>query len=580
MDDSQVELDVEVGDLSERAFERELDLPEFQEFFGDDEDDLRGVDEHDYEPGASTEGVEYRVQEGQTVEQPASSSGVDQDADDEFMEVSHEALDHVPSQEAEDMVMNVELRDSVVFAVGRHCGLREQLVELGGEKLWLEIPSQSKDDVRNLLDVEMTYDGMLRELKALESLGVGDVVWQVPPGKKVISARWVTNAKKVRVEGREVPLVCCRVVARDFAQGASAAQLGITSPTSSAEALRVFLALAGSSRQNIVGLDVSTAFLFAELDEDERVYVHLPEGVRGKDGRRGFLRLKKALYGLRVAAQAWARHLAKLLKRLCDLEPCETEPCLFAGSVLEGQRVAVLCYVDDILVTGESDEAIYHIVDCLKSVVKLKLTADLDRDGAITFLGRQIHRKSHDDSLIFGVSDDYYKEIFDGFGLSKSVNGTMVPPNIRDLYDKDDPKLEVELSNDVAARFRSTLGRLSWLAMTHVDLVYYVSMLARGQATPKEKHERALRMVLRYLKGVSGYRQVIGAQSDFELRCYVDASWGSERSTGRKSISEGAVFLRDVVLKEWARLQQAVALSSAEAELYGLVEGAKEALAL
>ena len=86
--------------------------------------------------------------------------------------------------------------------------------------------------------------------------------------------------------------------------------------------------------------------------------------------------------------------------------------------------------------------------------------------------------------------------------------------------------------------------------------------------------------MLRYLKGVSGYRQVMGAQDDFELRCYVDASWGSERSTDRKSISGGAVFLGDVVLKAWARLQQAVALSSAEAELYGLVEGAKEALAL
>ena len=95
----------------------------------------------------------------------------------------------------------------------------------------------------------------------------------------------------------------------------------------------------------------------------------------------------------------------------------------------------------------------------------------------------------------------------------------MVPPNIRDLYDKSDPKLEVELSSDAAARFRSTFSRLSWLAVTRVDLVYYVSMLARGQATPKKKHERALCMVLRYLKGVSGYRQVIGVQSDFELRC-------------------------------------------------------------
>ena len=81
-------------------------------------------------------------------------------------------------------------------------------------------------------------------------------------------------------------------------------------------------------------------------------------------------------------------HLAKLLKKLCDLEPCETEPCSFAGAVLGKQRVVVLCYVDDLLITGESDEAIYHVVEQLKGAVKLKVTADLDRNGQITFLGR------------------------------------------------------------------------------------------------------------------------------------------------------------------------------------------------
>ena len=101
------------------------------------------------------------------------------------------------------------------------------------------------------------------------------------------------------MDGREIPLVRCRVVAREFAQGASAVQLGISSPTSSTEALRVFLALAGSRRQNIVGLEISTAFLWAELDEEETIVVRLPEGVRSRDGRRGYLRLKKALYGLR-----------------------------------------------------------------------------------------------------------------------------------------------------------------------------------------------------------------------------------------------------------------------------------------
>ena len=155
-----------------------------------------------------------------------------------------------------------------------------------------------------------------------------------------------------------------------------------------------FSDLRWSKRQNVVGLDVSTAFLFADLDEDDgHIVVRLPDGVKGRDGRRGYMRLKKALYGLRVAAQTWSRHLAKLLKKLCDLEPCETEACLFAGTVLGGQRVVVLCYVDDLLITGESDEAIYHVVEQLKTAVKVKVTADLDRDGQITFLGRQIARE-------------------------------------------------------------------------------------------------------------------------------------------------------------------------------------------
>ena len=354
----------------------------------------------------------------------------------------------------------------------------------------------------------LTYEGMLRELSALESLAVGDVIWHVDPKQKVISTRWVSNAKLERIDGQERPLVRCRVVARDFAQGATAAQLGISAATSSAEALRTFLFYAGSKRQNVVGLDVSTAFLFAELEEEDgTVVVRLPAGVTGPNGRPGFMRLRKALYGLRAAAQTWARHLAKLLKRLCDLTPCETEPCLFSGVVLDGQRVAVLCYVDDLLISGDSDEAIYYVVEKLKSAVKIKVTADLDRDQQITFLGRQITRKKGEDSLVIGMAGEYYQEIYEGFGLGKSPKSCPTPPNLRELYDREEEVLERELSSEAAARYRSTLGRLSWLAMTRVDLAYYVSMLARGQASPREKHERAMRMVLRYLRHVQDFRQ-------------------------------------------------------------------------
>ena len=147
-------------------------------------------------------------------------------------------------------------------------------------------PSGSRDDVTEVsLDLEETYAGMLRELAALESLSVGDLISEseLPPKKRVISTRWVVADKRERVDGKEKRLVRCRVVARDFAAGLSAAQLGFSSPTASAEALKIFLAYAGAVGNNILGLDVSTAFLFAELIGEE-IIIMLPDGCRGLNG--------------------------------------------------------------------------------------------------------------------------------------------------------------------------------------------------------------------------------------------------------------------------------------------------------
>ena len=91
--------------------------------------------------------------------------------------------------------------------------------------------------------------------------------------------------------------------------------------------------------------------------------------------------------------------------------------------------------------------------------------------------------------------------------------------------------------------------------MTRVDVVYYMSMLARGQANPLEKHERAMRSALRYLKHVQGFKQVVNPTGEDTLRldCYVDASWGSEKNVDRKSISGGCIMIGGFCLKAWSR---------------------------
>ena len=54
-----------------------------------------------------------------------------------MMEVEPEVLDRVPREDAEGMMMNIEHREALSFAA---VSPKEEIVELGGEKLVVEVP--------------------------------------------------------------------------------------------------------------------------------------------------------------------------------------------------------------------------------------------------------------------------------------------------------------------------------------------------------------------------------------------------------------------------------------------------------
>ena len=196
----------------------------------------------------------------------------------------------------------------------------------------------------------------------------------------------------------------------------------------------------------------------------------------------------------------------------------------------------------------------------LRKELKLKVTADLAKDGKIHFLGREILRSEPGRDLKFGMDPGYMHDVLEEYKL-ENAKGLPTPPCLRDLLDKslDEASLQVPLTPEAAARYRRALGKLSWLSAVRGDLV----------------------CLWKSTNGPCGRFCVISRllwQSSMLLRAYVDASWGSERSVERRSISGGCLMLGKACIKSWARLQQSVALSSAESELYALVEGSREAL--
>jgi hypothetical protein len=125
-----------------------------------------------------------------------------------------------------------------------------------------------------------------------------------PKGRKVIKNRWVFNLKP---DGYKK----ARLVAKGFSQVEGIDYDTIFSPVVQFEMVWLMIALAALKNWHITSLDVKTAFLYGELDEE--LYMEQPEGfkVKGQEGK--VLCLKHAIYGLKQAALA------------CSLPGCRQE---------------------------------------------------------------------------------------------------------------------------------------------------------------------------------------------------------------------------------------------------------------
>jgi hypothetical protein len=102
------------------------------------------------------------------------------------------------------------------------------------------------------------------------------------------------------------------LVARGFVQRKDIVFDDTFTPVARMESVRLLFALAAQEGWRVHHMDVKSVFLNGDLKEE--VYVHQPPGfaIPGKEGK--VLRLRKVLYGLRQAPQAWNAKLDPTLK--------------------------------------------------------------------------------------------------------------------------------------------------------------------------------------------------------------------------------------------------------------------------
>ena len=400
-------------------------------------------------------------------------------------------------------------------------------------------------------------EAMNVELAALEANQTWEVV-PLPADKKVVDCRWLYKVK-YKANG-ELERYKARLVAKGFTQTKGVDFFETYAPVAKMTTVRLVLALAAKFNWLLKQLDVTNAFLHGTLDEE--VYMALPPGYfpsvelqQRYPNCRLVCRLLKSLYGLCQAPRQWFLALSAALLKF-GFKPVVSDSSLFCYQ--NGSTIALLLvYVDDMILTGNSEPLLQSIIAFLATQFKIK-----DLGPLKYFLGLEIARSS---TGIYVNQRKYTLDIIADTGLT-NARSSCIPMEQHHTLQSD----ESDILSDGSA-YRRLIGRLIYLTITRPDLSYPVHVLAQFMAAPRHNHWIAALKVVRYLKETCGQGLLYTVDTNLSLTAFCDADCSSCPTT-RLSRTGFCVLLGGSLVGWKCKKQQVVSRSSAEAEYRSLAD--------
>ena len=285
-------------------------------------------------------------------------------------------------------------------------------------------------------------EAMQAELDAIEK----NKTWQrtsLPPGHKAIGLKWVYKVKKDSMGN--VVKYKARLVAKGYVQKQGVDFKEVFAPVARLDTIRLILALAAQHGWSVHHLDVKSAFLNGDLEEE--VYVTQPEGYVKKGEGDKVLKLFKALYGLRQAPRAWNVRLDKTMKGLCFLKSSQ-DPAVYTRNS-KGKTLIVGVYVDDLIITGS------HTQDIIEFKEQMKNEFEMSDLGLLAYyLGIEVSQKKWGIAL---RQTCYAKKILEQFGM-QYCNPTKSPMEPKLKVDNDEGGEEID-----STEYRQLVGCLRYL---------------------------------------------------------------------------------------------------------------------
>ncbi|KAK1615396.1 hypothetical protein QYE76_020913 [Lolium multiflorum] len=396
-------------------------------------------------------------------------------------------------------------------------------------------------------DADYWKEAVQSEMDSILANGTWELT-ERPYGCKPVGCKWVFK-KKLRADGT-IEKYKARLVAKGYTQKEGEDFFDTYSPVARLTTIRVLLSLAASHGLLVHQMDVKTAFLNEELDEE--IYMEQPDGFVLEGQERKVCKLKKSLYGLKQAPKQWHEKFERTLTSV-GFVVNEADKCVYYRHG-GGEGVVLCLYVDDILIFGTSLKVIEEVKTFLSQCFEMK-----DLGEADVILNIKLLRDGNNGITL--VQSHYVEKVLSRFGYA-DCKSSLTPYDPSVLLRKNEKATKNQL------RYSQIIGSLMYLACaTRPDISFAVCKLSRFVANPGDDHWHALERVMRYLKGTMSYG-IHYTGYPRGLEGYSDSNWISD---AKMKATSGYVFTLGGGAVSWKSCKQTILTrSTMEAELTAL----------
>ena len=403
-----------------------------------------------------------------------------------------------------------------------------------------------------LTAVQTEYDRLV-EMRTWELV-------EPPPGAHLLTSKWIFTLK--RNPDGTVERFKARLTVRGFAQKEGIDFEETYANTASKTTVRAFFAMVCQQDLLTTSLDVTTAFLYGEIDKE--IYMKQPQGQ--EDGTNRVCKLKKSLYGLKQAPRIWQEELKSKLEPLGFL-PTAIDPSLYRLDLPNGDAVWLLDWVDDMVVAGKEQALLDWTYEQLQNDFKLTNMGPVERYIGIWIVRDPLKGQlwMHQEPYIADVVSQYAGEL-PTKAVSIPIPTSFTLPTKEEKAGEDSPTGDKPLTGEETTKFRKLVGTLNYVATaTRLDVAYATNQLARSQTSPMQRHLKAALQVVAYLRDTSTLGLHYSKGSGFVLEAFTDANFTTHDPSFRSMT--GAVLKVGGAAIAWiSRKQDRITTSTCDSE--------------